>query len=145
MLKRYLPFLLLFVVVVACRKDKLETKPSITVKDISATDVLPTQDILITLEYDDKEGDIGGGSVTYLRNRLNVVYPVINDLADSIGYLLPDFPKRSNGEIEVRIPAGFLDENPFQNDTLEFGLFVIDAAGNRSDTVTTPVIIERQF
>ena len=142
--KKYLPFLMLVVLVVACSKDKLETRPSIKIKSINSTEIYPGMDLRITLQYDDKEGDLGNGQLTYLRNRLNIMYPVINDLADSVSYPLPDFPKTSTGEIDLIIPGNFLDENPNQNDTMDFKIFVIDVAGNVSDTITTPTIVEIQ-
>ncbi|MEO8582908.1 MAG: hypothetical protein ABI415_03870 [Flavitalea sp.] len=141
MLKRYLPFLVLVVLVISCSKDKLSTKPSIAIKSINGTEFTLLQDVVITLTFKDKEGDLGNGSLTYLRNRLNVYYPVINDLADSVGYALPEFPKTTSGEIKVIIPSGFLSENPQFNDTVNFKIFVKDVAGNVSDTVTTPTLI----
>ncbi len=147
MIKRYLPFLLLFSVVVSCSKGKLETRPSIKIKSINGNTFLPGQDMLVTLEYDDKEGDLGGGLITYIRNRLNIrpiTDPSSNDRVDTIANVIPDFPKTSTGDIELLIPGFSLDEDPFDNDTMVFKIFVTDVAGNVSDTVTTEQIVEIQ-
>lgn len=142
MLKRYLPFLVLVVIVLACNKDKYQTKPTIKVKSVNGSEFLSSQDILINLEFTDKEGDLGNGLLTYYRNRLNVYWPPNNDLADTAFYTIPDFPKTTKGEFQLLIQAGFLNENPDHNDTVEFKIFVRDAAGNVSDTITTPTFVQ---
>lgn len=147
MLKRYLPFLLVVTVVVACSKDKLQTKPSLKIKGYNATELVPGRDLEIKLEYLDKEGDLGGGKITYIRTRLNIK-PIpdaaSNDKADIDSIALPDFPKTSTGEIDLRIANGFLSEDPFDNDTMTFKIFVKDANGNVSDTAVTSTIVDRQ-
>lgn len=144
MLKKYSSLLVVAVLAFACSKDKLETKPSIAIKSINSTEIYPGMDLVILLDYKDKEGDLGMGLLTYLRERLNIMYPTINDKTDSVSYPLPDFPKTSEGEIQVVIRGDFLDENPFQNDTVQFKILVQDLGGNISDTLTTPVIIQMQ-
>jgi hypothetical protein len=147
MLKRYLPFLLVVTVVVACNKDKLKTTPSLKLKSINSTELFPGQDLVIGLEYKDKEGDLGTGLITYIRNRLNakpIPDAASNDKADTITSPLPDFPKTTTGDIELRIVNGFLSEDPFDNDTMTFKIFVKDLAGHTSDTLVTETIVERQ-
>jgi hypothetical protein len=152
MLKRYLPFIALIVVIIACSKGKLETRPSIEIKNINASALPDDQDFLITIKYRDKEGDLGNGQLTYIRNRLNTS-SVINDLADTVVYPIPDFPKATDGEFELRINAGFLNERPKRipvdstrlaenNDTVSFKIFVKDLAGNISDTVATSPLVQ---
>ncbi len=142
MLKRYSFLLLVVTLAFACSKDKLETKPSITLKSVNSTEIYSGMDLVILLEYRDKEGDLGNGLLTYLPERLNIFYPIINPQPDSVGYTLPDFPKTSEGEIQVVIPGNFLNENPNYNDTVRFHIVVTDLAGNVSDTLTTPVIVQ---
>lgn len=104
-------------------------------------------DLVMTLEYNDKEGDLGGGIVTYIRNRLNaepIENPASNDKTDTIRSTLPDFPKTSTGEIDIIFPGTFLIEDPRDNDTMNFTIFVQDMAGNISDTITTPTIVQRK-
>jgi hypothetical protein len=156
MLKRYLPWFVLAFVVVACSKNSLETRPSIKIKNINSTEVFPNQQLVISLEFDDKEGDLGGGTVTHIRNRLNIKgFDPLFDKTDTVASPLPDFPKTTTGEIEVRIDYSHLDEDPGTpdlpgapgipvNDTMTFKLFVTDIAGNVSDTVVTDQIVERK-
>ena len=147
MLKRYLPLIIVVSGIVACGKDKLNTRPSIEIKNINTTEVLPGQELIINLNYTDKEGDLGGGLLTYIRNRLNIK-PIpdapSNDKADTIIRPLPNFPKTTSGEIELRIPGLFMSEDPFENDTMFFKIFVADAGGNVSDTLNTGTIVEKQ-
>jgi hypothetical protein len=147
MLKRYVPFLLLATVLVACDKNKLETTPVIEIKNINTTEVLPGQELVITLLYKDKEGDLGGGLITYIRNRLNskpISDPASNDKADTVQRILPNFPKTTSGDIELKIDNAFMTEDPFENDTMIFKIFVVDAANNVSDTIVTGTVIDRQ-
>jgi hypothetical protein len=154
MLKKYLSILVLVVFVTACDKDKLDTKPSIELKKINGTEFLldsisfQIPDLIMTIEYNDKEGDLGGGIVTYIRNRTNldpIENPAANDKIDTIRSPLPDFPETSTGEVDIRIPGAFLIEDPRDNDTMFFNIFVQDLAGNISDTISTSQIVQRKF
>jgi hypothetical protein len=148
MLKRYLPLIIVASSIVACGKDKLNTKPSIEVKNVSSTDVLPDQQLVINLTYTDKEGDLGNGIITYIRDRLNILPiqdPASNDKADTTRSPLPDFPKTTTGEIELKINGTFMSEDPFANDTMNFKIFVTDAGGNSSDTITVGPVVDKQI
>ena len=147
MLKRYLPLILIILIIVACDKNKLNTNPSIEIRNINTTDVLPGNQLIVNLNYEDKEGDLGGGTITYIRDRLNlkpIPDATSNDKADTIIRLLPDFPKTTSGQIELKIDGAFMSEDPFENDTMNFKIFVNDVAGNVSDTVTTGTVVEKQ-
>jgi hypothetical protein len=151
MLKRYLPFLLLMIIVAACTKGKLESRPSIKFKKMNgnvfvldSTD-FSIPDLVMTVSFDDKEGDLGNGIITYIRNRLNVKpieNPSSNDKIDTIRSVIPDFPKKSSGDIDITFPGPFLIEDPRENDTMNFKIFVQDVQGNVSDTITTPTIVQ---
>lgn len=147
MLKRCLPWFVLAFVVVACNKD-FNTRPSISIRNINATEIPPGAQLIITLEYTDKEGDLGGGIITYVRNRLNV-RPIpdaaSNDKTDTVERLLPDFPKTASGDIEIKIDNQFMSEDPFDNDTMVFKFYVKDVEGNVSDTISTGTVIDRQL
>jgi hypothetical protein len=152
MFKRFLPFLLLLFVVAGCDKNKLETKPTITLKNMNGTefprDPVTAQipDLYITVEYNDKEGDLGGGIITYIRDRLNVepiTDPGTNNRADTVRSTIPDFPKTTTGDIEVKVSGrDFLQEDPNINDTMIFKVFVQDVAGNSSDTIVSPIVVQ---
>jgi len=158
MLKRYLPLILLLSLVVSCSKDKLNTKPSLSFKSINGNEFFPGGKVNITLSYTDKEGDLSKGVLTYIRNRLNtrpITDPASNKLIDTVNSQLPEFPKSATGEMNVLISYNFLNEEPLPindsanasryNDTMVFKIFVKDVAGNVSDTVTTPQIVQRAF
>ena len=145
MVKRSLTIVSL-VLAFACSKDKLETKPTIKVKDLNGTEIPPGAILRVTLEFSDKEGDLGAGEVTYVRNRLNTrPVPGAFDKADTARYVLPVFPNRETGDIEIDIPYDFMDEDPNDNDTMVFRFMVIDRAGNKSDTVTSEPVVARPF
>jgi hypothetical protein len=132
------------VVFVACSKNKFETTPTIRVKDINSTDVQAPDGILkITLEVTDKEGDAGGGDLTYIRVRTNttpIPDPINNDKADTAHATVPSFPKTDKVEMVLTIPYSFLDEDPVRNDTMYFKLTLRDSQNHQSDTITTKTI-----
>ena len=131
--------------ILSCSKDKLETKPSINVKSVSSNIVIPGSVMRLIIEFNDKEGDLGQGEVSYIRERTNIrPIPGGFDKADTVRYPIPEFPDRSTGEIEVNIPYDFLDESPNDSDTMFFKISVVDRGGNKSDTIQTSQIIARQ-
>ena len=140
------------VVLAACSKDKLETKPTIELKDMNATEFLfdintGIPDLVMTFEFRDKEGDLSGGTLTYIRTRTNIdpiSNPAANDKIDTVRNILPDFPKSTTGEFVVRFPGPFLIEDPDDNDTMFFKVLVQDIAGNVSDTLNTPTVVQRK-
>ena len=135
-------------IIFACNKDKLQTKPSIKIKDVNATEIGQDGTLEITMEYGDKEGDLSEGQLTYVRNRTNIKpipNPLANDKADTVRYPLPKFSDRSRGEIQVSIPYDFMTEDPNDNDTMFFRIAVQDRAGNVSDTIQTGNVIAREF
>jgi len=145
MVKRSLTIVSL-VLAFACSKDKLETKPTIKVKDLNGTEIPQGAILQVTLEYSDKEGDLGAGEVTYVRDRLNIrPVPGAFDKADTARYVLPVFPNRETGDIVIDIPYDFMDEDPNDNDTMVFRFMVIDRAGNKSDTINSVPVVARPF
>jgi hypothetical protein len=133
----------------ACHKDKFQTKPTINVKELNTTEVnAPDGTLRITIECTDKEGDEGGGQLTYIRVRTNstpIPDPTNNDKADTAYATVPDFPKKDKVEMTLDIPYNFLDEDPGRNDTMFFRLTLRDGANNQSDTIETKQIVAKQF
>jgi len=135
----------LFVIVLyACSKNKFETTPTIRVKDLNTTEVHAPDGVLnITLEVTDKEGDVAGGDLTYIRVRTNstpIPDPVNNDKADTAHATVPSYPKTDKVDMVLAIPYSFLDEDPSRNDTMYFKLTLRDSQGHQSDTITTKSI-----
>jgi hypothetical protein len=138
---------ILILLILACNKDKFQTKPTIKVKDISPTEVTPNGRLTITLECTDKEGDAGGGELTYIRIRTNstaIPDPGTNDKVDTVHYPVPDFPKTQKTDISVEIPYDLMDEDPNRNDTMFFKLSLKDVGNNSSDTISTQSVVAVQ-
>lgn len=136
--------------VLACNKDKFQTKPTISIKSIN-TEVVPLNgSFIITLECTDKEGDVKD-TLVIIKNRINK--RTTRTVRDTLWYQFPDFPNNMRTEIvatlnyqdilSAEFPPVIPGSNPPQNerDTLILKLAVQDNAGNRSDTISTRQII----
>lgn len=135
-------------IIAACHKDKFQTKPTISVKDMNGPDIPVGGTLHITLECTDKEGDEGQGVLTYVRVRTNstsIPDPVNNDKADTAYATVPDFPTKDKVEMTLDVPYSFLDEDPNLNDTMFFKLTLRDRGNNQSDTISTTQIVAKQF
>ena len=125
----------------ACSKDSFETKPQIDIKSATPKVVPQNSNMIVDMEFTDKEGDLE--SVHIWKVRLNkLVRPTVRD---SISPRIPEFPKNQKGELEVNLDyqlhlisavgprrdpiTGRLDP-----DTLNMKFVVKDKAGNVSDT-----------
>ncbi len=128
---------------IACGKDKFETKPKLEIKDYSSKEVFPGGELRIRINYFDKEGDLNGSPVIGILKRINFIpLPAGQDKVDTFRNNLPDFPPKDNGEISFQLPYDFLKESQTENDTVIFRFAVEDRAGNKSDTITSePVVI----
>ena len=132
----------------ACSKDKFQTKPTISIKEINSPEIPIGGTLRITLECTDKEGDEGNGVLTYIRVRTNstpIPDPGNNDKADTAVAPVPDFPTKDKVEMTLDIPYSFLDEDPGVNDTMYFRLTLRDRGNNQSDTISTVPIVAKQF
>ena len=129
---------------IACDKDKFETKPQLELMSRN-TDIVPVNGSLrLDIEFRDKEGDVSD-SLLIVRQRLNARGRV--QLAAS-PYGIPDFPTMDKGEFEVTLdyqfglifglpPLRIPGSNPIKNevDTLRLKIVARDKAGNKSDTL----------
>lgn len=155
-MKQYLfLFLALGTLLVACDKDKFETKPQISIKSVN-NDRVPYNGILeVLLEFADKEGDVSD-SLFVIRERLNRKNPIVSLPSP---FKIPAFPERAQGEMQVRfdfqtqlvsgIPAIVIipRTNPatYEPDTMRLKFVARDLEGNVSDTVVLDnVIVERK-
>jgi hypothetical protein len=129
-----------FIVFISCGK-KYTTKPQISLESITTVIAFDgTMDA--KLKFTDKQGDLGGGTFIAIRKRLNQFpLPSGDSLVDMYLDTIPSFPNYSNGEFEYTLPANFFQEYQFQNDTLIMKFAVVDRAGNKSDTISSPVIV----
>lgn len=135
------------VVLFACSKDKFETKPRLEIKDYNTRDITIGGELVIRLNYFDKEGDLGQAPFTAIRVRTNALsLPPAQEKADTFRYALPEFPDKDNGELTFRLSYDFLRESisPLINDSLILRFAVVDRGGNASDTIDSEPIVVRQ-
>ncbi len=139
-------------VVTACNKDKFNTTPLIEIKEYNSREIHNppsgfSSRLVISLNYFDKEGDLGKGIFYAQRVRLNSKPLGSSDLARAYEWtrILPDFTNRDKGEIIFQLDyANDLKESRSENDTLQFRFAVTDRAGNVSDTIISDRIIVLQ-
>lgn len=137
---------------VACDKNKFQTKPSLTLKSTNGDIVPAGAALVLNFEFTDKEGDVND-SIFVKKVRINTVKTAT--VRDSFGLPVPNFPKNTQGEIQVSLDHSFYlvaaitpprdpVTNKYHNDTLMLKFALKDKANNISDTVTVgPVIILR--
>lgn len=134
----------LAIVLIACSKDKFETKPRIEIRDYSSKEIRQNETLNIRLDYFDKEGDLDEGIFTTVIHRLNLI-PITSgngtDLADTFRVTLPKFTPKDKGEIDFKLAFDRLKESFQENDTLQFSFSAVDRAGNKSDTLTSDQVV----
>lgn len=142
-MKYYLRIIVIMSLIAGCKKDNYLTSPKITIKSITPSEVKQGGTLTTILQFTDKEGDVGGGELIIIRNRLNRrPLPTNNIKTDTIRNTVPDFPSKSLGEMNVVLEYNnFLKESPIENDTIILKFAVRDVKGNKSDTITTRKII----
>ena len=129
---------------IACGKDKFETKPQLEYLSRNTDVVEVSQPLRLNIEFRDKEGDVSD-TLFIVRQRLNVRGPI--QLTPS-PYDVPDFPHTDKGEFEISLeyqiglifglpPLRIPGSNPVKNeiDTLRLKIVAKDKAGNKSDTL----------
>jgi hypothetical protein len=134
--------LLLSLVLFSCSKDKYTTKPQLKLTSINT--VVPVNGQLeAKFEYTSKPGDIGGGTMLAIRNRLNQDSVLVGaGNTDTLPSQFPSFPTTPKAEIEYDIDWQSLHEDSNNlNDTIIMKYALIDAAGNSSDTISSPQIV----
>jgi len=143
----------LLTISIACNKDKLETTPSLKLKSINS-DVIPVGgNLIVQLDFTDKEGDI---SDTIFVKKIRTNQIVVPTIRDSFELQVPDFPDRSRGIIQLELkyqnhllsainpPSNGGTPPDLHDDTLIFQFALRDKAKHISDTVTTgPIVIVR--
>lgn len=123
--------------IISCQKNtNFPSTPDLTFKSIFPQEVRPSDSVVITCEFKDKEGDIQD-SIFFKASNNDVFGP----------YAVPDFPPQNNlrGNIILILQRGIDFVVPAGGgaaDTLSFQLYLKDKEGHISDTVqTTPVVI----
>lgn len=130
------------VLLLACNKDKFQTKPQIEIVNYNTKVVGKGQQLVIDLQFTDKEGDLSEGKFVYIHKRTNRrLLPVTLNYPDSVINTVPVFPDHSKGEFSLHLDYTNLQRSPVENDSIYFRFVVVDRAGNKSDTVNSDQIV----
>jgi hypothetical protein len=147
MSKALLSSIALLMIMVACNKDKFQTTPSIEIKSVSTETIQQGENIAFNLEFTDKEGDLGNGEFLCILTRINLkpIGSGGNPIIDTFRTALPDFPDKRKGQITYdALGYDNFNGDPNDNDSFYIKFAVADAAGNKSDTISTNLIIAKQ-
>ena len=136
--------------VVACSKDKFQTKPTIEIKSISPNPLPKQGDLIIDLDYTDKEGDLATDSAIYIR-KIRINQKPAQTVRDSFWLPLPgEVPKKTKGSIRLTLnwetyaKSASNPGSPAQPDSLIFRISMRDASKNASDTIESGLVIIEQ-
>jgi hypothetical protein len=140
--------LLVVIVLAACKKDKYNTSPTLTLKSTSDKTVRPTINdgiLNVQLELTDKEGDISD-SLYFKKIRTNK--RVTATVRDSLKFGIPDPNKNVSTsflnldlQYENHLKSSINPGNPPAPDTLTLEFYVTDKAKNKSNVVSIPGVI----
>lgn len=140
MTKQYVSTLL-FIFLLACSKEKFQSKPQLTLKSINSSVIGPGKELQISMRLTDKEGDF----VDTLWVKKLTTRCKNSNFIDSFLYRIPpETPRKTNFDGEVLITFTYAVElQPRCNkaDTAVFSFWMKDKKGNRSDTAKTQSII----
>jgi hypothetical protein len=148
---KILILLVAILIINACNKDKFQTKPVLTFKSVSTTNVAAGGDITFNIEISDKQGDID--SVIYWK-KVSFV-DTLNNLPkkgamDSVS-IPSDLPRerRFDGDFAitfVNANGAGINISPAvagKNDSCVFKFWMKDYGNHVSDTMVSPIIIIR--
>jgi hypothetical protein len=139
---RYFLVPALLIAMIACSKDKYQTKPQITIKSIGPDSVARTDIFTVDLNFTDKEGDIHDSLFMHM-HVLNLNQQGTATEFRDFGFPIPTFPDKTKGEFQLNFArqigtnyALLPDPSTNENDTVTFSFNVRDSKNNMSDTVT---------
>jgi hypothetical protein len=138
-----------FLLIAACSKDKVATKPSIKISRLSTGVVANGSDLTVELDFTDKEGDISN-SIFIQKIRTNK--RVVPTIRDSFSLPIAAYPGQSIGNILLHLnyqnhliaavnPPTTGNPPVFENDTLILKFVLRDLGGHTSDTVSTSTVV----
>lgn len=139
-------FYFVVLTLISCKKEVVDIPPQ---PYIEFVDIFPkevkqnTDEILITIKYRDGNGDLGDNNpdvknvyVKDLRNNLFYTFRLKQLAPDDAGIAI-------TGKININMGSTIMVSNADQ-EYANFGLFVIDRAGNSSNIVVTDSIIVKK-
>ena len=138
---RGLFYILILTLFFSCKKaEDITTSPNIDFQEISPSMVQEyIDDINITISYNDSDGDLGENNsdiynLFVLDNRNGIEYKF------RIPQLSPNISEISiTGKFNIKINGtGITNESTTQQ--VDYTIYVVDRAGNSSNSITTPSI-----
>jgi hypothetical protein len=129
----------------ACSKDKYNTTPTITFKNVNGSEFSAGQLVSFNFEVTDKEGDIQD---TIFLQRISSASCQDNNI--TTGYPMPETPPQKFLKADISLVFSYRNPNPpltqlegcsENNDTAVFKFWLKDKAGHVSDTATAPPIV----
>ncbi|HVU54040.1 MAG TPA: hypothetical protein VHD83_03255 [Puia sp.] len=124
----------------SCSKSGGGSKPKVSIQSIS-NPIQPDQDLDVDLKFTNGS-NLSGGWLIVIRTRVNQIPPINTLGGDTIVAQLPTYSGTDKGELEFTQPyQGYLHYDDHINDTLVFKFAVIDANGNKSDTISSPKVV----
>ena len=138
----------LFVIMIfaACKKEKFNTAPTLTLKSVGNKNVRPGASLAIVFEITDKEGDISN-MLHFVKTRTNrrPVSTQDNLGRDTLKFQVPDAPNTRSILMDLNLTYPLLQSSLRREpDSLTLKFWLVDKAKNRSDTfrVENVVIIK---
>jgi hypothetical protein len=133
-------------VIASCSKDSYNTKPNLTFKSVNSTSFVNGSQIIFSINFTDKEGDLQDSVWIQKITRTNGC----TNFSDRSK--IPTFTPTPNlsGILEIGYSVGSSANSTYpvlpgcpanKNDTCYFKFWARDLGGNVSDTVTSPDII----
>lgn len=146
-MKRFLLFIALVTVIIACDKDKFKTEPQVEIIDFGPSEIFIGEAFALRAVIRDKEGDLKD-TVYLVRQRYNVgeLTPLTTD---TIPIAISEFEFPDNPRIEVTanfiygqfIPGYIFINQESEDRELAFGIIVKDEAGNKSEYLETDRVL----
>jgi hypothetical protein len=120
-------------------------EPSIVLLEVSQDSILQfTEQLVLTFQYEDGDGDLGTSDPD-----VNAIFVQDSRLVNPDEYYLPPLAPEDasisiTGTFQLELSPTFLLGNGSQ-ETTEYSIYVVDRAGNQSNTVKTgPILIYKE-
>jgi hypothetical protein len=143
-MKQSLIIITIFSFLISCNKDKFDTKPKLTFKKVNSQKISKGEDLVMTLNATDSEGDLTD-SILVIRKTRNCAVGSSNFKQL---YKVPIFPTSSKLSVDFNVTYGYANNSePIgfpqcnKNDSCIYRFVIRDKAGNWSDTAETPEIV----
>jgi hypothetical protein len=136
--------LLVVIFLAACKKDKYNTTPTLTLKSTSKKTIPTNGTFTVQIELTDKEGDI---SDTLYFKKIRTNKKVTGTLRDSLAFAIPQVTnvKTAFLQLDLQYQSHLVSStnpgNPPAPDSLTIQVYVKDKAKNKSEILSIPDVI----